>query len=352
MVNGLWVQPSELGDLADSEFAYEAARTASYILWALSGRKYPGVQMVTERYGPHIVPKNSWRTEPWDTSTYDRVREFAATVPPLTLVNTSFRLRGTPITEVHSVTYTDTGDVVNPDDYYIVDHTVLRFRSTILRDIEVTYSYGFPPPVAGKMAARDMAINFARLWGGLEDECTFPDRVQSVTRQGVSWVLLDNQDFIAQFRTGIYAVDLFLKSTNPDNARARAKVFVPGAPRGQRTTPKPLALAPSEYDVSTAISVTGDVTFTLADIDAEFLLSDPDFTPVVRVRSWGGKTSFDLNDDNIIPGAGTLTVEFPRDEIVSVIGTQNPGTYDLLGYNETTDAYTYVVSGNLQIVPV
>lgn len=351
MVNGLWVQPEELGDLADTEFAYEAARTASYILWALSGRKYAGVQMVTERYGAHIVPKNMWKSQ-WYSTTIDSVREFAATVPPLSLVNTSIRLRGTPVNEIHSIRIADTGEVLNPDTYYVVNHSLLRFRSTLLQNIEVTYSYGFPPPIAGKMAARDMAINFARLWGGHEEDCTFPDRVQSVTRQGVSWVLLDNQDFIAQFRTGIYAVDLFLKATNPDNARARAKVFIPGATRAEKTTVKPLVLAASQFDLSTAISVTGDTTLDLSDINAEFLTGDPDIVPVVRLKSWGGSKIRDLNDDNIIPGSGTLTIEFPYDEVVSILGTQDPGTWDLLGYNESTDTYTYVLSGNLQIVPV
>ena len=351
MANGLWIQPSELGDLADSEFAYEAARTASYILWALSGRKYAGVQMVTERYGAHIVPKTAWRAE-FSGSTLDAVREFAATVPALSLVNTAIRLRGTPVVEIHSVIDADTGEVVNPDEYYIVDHSLLRFRSTLLQDIEITYSYGFPPPLAGRMAARDIALNFARLWGGREDECTFPDRVTSVSRQGVSWVLLDNQDFIEDFRTGIYSVDLFLKATNPDNARVRAKVIVPGARRAERTTSKRPALASSVHDVSTAISVTGDVVLDLAALNAEYLVSDPDVTPVIRVRSWGGSKTFDLNNDNFDIDGSSLTVEFPYSEVVPVIGTRNPGSWDLLGYSTSTGAYTYILSGNLQIVPV
>lgn len=350
MTNGLWVQPEELGDLSTSEFALESARAASYILWSLSGRKYAGERKVTERYGAHIVPKTSWRPETWYSSTVDTVRMFAATVPALTLVNTSIRLRGTPITEIHSVTYADSGEEISPDLYYVVDHSLLRFHKTLIEDIEITYSYGFPAPVAGKMAARDMAMNFARLWGGDEDSCTFPDRVTSVSRQGVSWVLLDNQDFIENFRTGIYAVDLFLKATNPDKARGRSKVIVPGGTRAQRTTPKKLVLPESDLDVSVSLSEPGEVLINYAALDAVFLEIDPYVEPVIRIRSWAGRTSADLNNDNFTPQPGGLSVAFPYEDVVSTIGTKDPGTWDLLGYNEETETYIYIASGNLQIV--
>jgi hypothetical protein len=49
-MSNLWITPEELGDYAETEFAYEAAKSASYLLWSLSGRKYSGVTTVTERY--------------------------------------------------------------------------------------------------------------------------------------------------------------------------------------------------------------------------------------------------------------------------------------------------------------
>ena len=49
-MSNLWVTPDELGNYADSEFAYEACKSASGLLWAMSGRKYSGVTTVTERY--------------------------------------------------------------------------------------------------------------------------------------------------------------------------------------------------------------------------------------------------------------------------------------------------------------
>lgn len=64
----------------------------------------------------------------------------------------------------------------------------------------------------------------------------------SVSRQGVSYTILDNQEFIEELRTGLYVIDLFLKTVNPDNARRKSKVFSPDQPRARRYTPKALPL--------------------------------------------------------------------------------------------------------------
>ena len=49
MGTALWIQPSELGNYANTEYAQEACETASFLLWAMSGRKYTGEVTVTER---------------------------------------------------------------------------------------------------------------------------------------------------------------------------------------------------------------------------------------------------------------------------------------------------------------
>jgi len=48
-MSNLWITPEELGDYGNYEFSYEAAKAASNLLWAMSGRKYSGVATVTER---------------------------------------------------------------------------------------------------------------------------------------------------------------------------------------------------------------------------------------------------------------------------------------------------------------
>ena len=50
-MSNLWVDVNELGSTyAESQYAYDAVKTASYLLWGMSGRKYSGVTTVTERY--------------------------------------------------------------------------------------------------------------------------------------------------------------------------------------------------------------------------------------------------------------------------------------------------------------
>ena len=50
MASNLWVLPEDMGDFSYTEYSLEAAQTASNLLWAMSGRKYMGESIVTERY--------------------------------------------------------------------------------------------------------------------------------------------------------------------------------------------------------------------------------------------------------------------------------------------------------------
>jgi hypothetical protein len=92
--------------------------------------------------------------------------------------------------------------------------------------VDVTYTAGvdtIPPPV---MAAIDtLACEMDKADAG--EACSLPQRVTSVSRQGVSWTILDPQDFLTEGRTGLYAVDLVLSAYNRSSARARARVFSP-----------------------------------------------------------------------------------------------------------------------------
>lgn len=233
MANGLWVFPDDLGsDLETSDYAMEACEAASFLLWGMSGRKFSGLFNITERYLLQERP---------DEERYYLVPGLGLVVPKSINVLSEVRvsknivpLRGKPVKSITSITMVSTGDVVDPANYDLWDHSTIRFIGPIPGDIDVEYEYGTLPPTSGQMAARELARQFALLWGGRSDECSLPSRVTNVSRQGVSWVLLDQQDFINELRTGIYSVDLFLKTVNPDGARQRAKVFSPDVPRGRR----------------------------------------------------------------------------------------------------------------------
>lgn len=228
------IDPSDTQSLKDYEAALAACEFTSQTLWALSGRKYHTGTIATERY----VVDRSWispytLTPVRGTIIYDPDWGVHI-VDPYDWNNRRLRLDGTPVKNIGSVTSLNDGRVLDPTEYSVINRVFLQLNTLVPRGIEVSYTYGQEPPMAARMAARAMATQFFYLWSGREDECNLPDRVTSVTRQNVSWVLLDNQDFLDELKTGIYAVDMFLRSVNPDKARVKAKVFSVDMPRGRR----------------------------------------------------------------------------------------------------------------------
>jgi len=365
MTNNYWVQPEDLGDFAYTEYTDEAIRTASYLLWAMSGRKYTGVTTVTERYtctlrnnrmgpstktnSPVLFGGDVYNIPSGD---YDEYSELTADgMSP----DSRIRLRGRPVTKIHSIR-NRTGSVIDPANYYLVEHSTIHIKAGTPWtpcNTEVTYSYGTPVPAIGKMAARTLAIEFIKLWSD-DDTCALPQRVTSVARQGVSYTILDQQEFIQEMRTGMYVIDLFIKTVNPDGARRKSKVFSPDQPRARRYSPKPLVLtADPELDI---VSIKGaDATWnsTGADLDLSNLFPDTGWDPVVSLKNYSGSRSIDLGSDNISLnyGSGVVSITVPYDKINSALGMIDPGTWTLYATKTISGIENIVelASGNLQI---
>ena len=362
-MSNLWVTPDELGaPYADSEFAYEACKSASGLLWSMSGRKYSGITTVTERY----VCQNRIFRYGASTNTYQAVLldgaifnipadEFEGGVTDGLSPESRIRLRGRPVTKVHSIRRRD-GVVLDPSAYYLVDHSTVQAATGIPWtpcNLEITYSYGTYAPTMGRMAARTLAIEFVKLFEG-SDDCALPQRVTSIARQGVSYTLLDSQDFIEEMRTGIYMVDLFLKSTNPDKARAKARVFTPDVPRGRRYTPKPLRLGTSELDIEVR-TTGGTVTVPLEYIAAEFLIEEGDWVPNLIIRNYGQTRQLDLDQGavSIDEAAYDITFNVSYSNALSTLGMIDPGTYDLYASRPSvetpgTTETVLICSGNIR----
>lgn len=360
-MSNLWITPEELGTYADSEFSYEAAKSASNLLWTLSGRKYSGTTTVTERY---ICAGRSFRFGPshqnieaalieGDVYNYfsDDIDFYEDMTSDGQTSSSRIRLRGRPVTKIHTIR-SKTGSVVSPDKYYLVDHSTIQAvegAGWTPCNIEITYSYGVEPPTIGKMAARKLAMEFSKLWAG--DACDLPERVTSVSRQGVSYTILDNQDFIDELKTGVYEVDLFLRSVNPDRARARARVFTPDVPRARRNTPKPLQYGVSALDIAVPAGSTGSTNVSLSSLNALFILSNG-WSPKVYIRSYGGTKSLELT------GAATTTDPTPvavdvtdvsLSSNVATITTDNPhgffiGTEVVIADIDATFNGTYTIT--------
>jgi len=197
-------------------------------------------------------------------------------------------------------------------------------------------------------------MEFAKLWAG-DDECMLPQRITSISRQGVSYTLLDSQDFIDDLRTGLYAIDLFLKSVNPDKARARTRVFSPDVPRARRYTPKDLVLtANANFDISVVQNTPATWTSvgkTGADVSTFF--DGTGWTPVVTIRSSGSGKSLDIASSNIVVNNGNQSVSFTisYSDAKFVLGFVDPGTWTLYATKTVGGVTTVseIETGNLQI---
>lgn len=137
---------------------------------------------------------------------------------------------GRPIIEVHSVTID--GEVVDPADFAVSNRSAIRIAQTVRvpvirgkrADVEVDYTYGvYDLPEVMERAVAALAAEILAADTG--STCRLPERVTNISRQGVSWTLIDPQDFLDSGRTGVYEVDLAIKVMNPSKAKARARIF-------------------------------------------------------------------------------------------------------------------------------
>lgn len=247
MTSGLWITPSELGGTLSSDaMAEEACRLSSFILWALTGRKYGAVRTVTETY-ECACSKPSDRYMPY--------RLDGQVMPALLdgqMINatasscgcdgvsggrhTRLRLHGTPVRHVNFVRRDD--ETLDPGSYTVHNSGLLSLAGRSSDDVcglTVSYSYGTGIPGGGRLAAKLLSEEFLKSWSG-DEECRLPDRVTNVSRQGISFSVIDRQEFLDDLRTGILEVDMFLRAVNPERARKKTKVFSPDLPKSYRTT--------------------------------------------------------------------------------------------------------------------
>jgi hypothetical protein len=174
------------------------------------------------------------------------------------------RLRNNPVLSVDYLEYQ--GVKLAPTSYELYNRAVVRPTDGKCWDmctgIKIRYRFGQPPPVTGRRAAKVLADQFVRSWSG--EACKLPQRLTSITRQGISMTVLDSQDFLDQGKTGLYEVDLFLRAVNPSKATRRAKVYSPDIPRAARVSeyemlpePTDLVIIPGELFEYEFLNVPG-----------------------------------------------------------------------------------------------
>jgi hypothetical protein len=360
-----WIEKSEIGDWQYTEYADEAVQTASYLLWAMSGRKFTGTTTVTERY---VCAKRAYRLGA-SSKNYGAVLvtgdvfnipvndfdNYAELVADGLSPESRIRLRGKNVQQIHSVRNRE-GQILDPSSYYLVDHSVLQATAGVPWtpcNVEVTYTYGSPIPAAGKMAARTLAIEFAKLWSG-DDDCMLPQRVTSISRQGVSYTLLDSQDFIQELRTGVYAVDLFLKTVNPDGARKKSKVFSPDTPRARRYNPRSNVLTANEnYDLTVIKSSPATWTSTDTPADISIFFEEEGWEPQLILNNYSGSKSVEVPSSDITLNTEdeALSFSISYTNAYNALGIIDPGTWTLYATKTVggVENVSEIATGNLKI---
>lgn len=102
-------------------------------------------------------------------------------------------------------------------------------------EVIVDYTYGSPPPEMVKSAISTLQCELDKAFAG-DDTCRLPERVQSISRQGMDITVLDPQDFLENGKTGIVEVDLAISVFNPTKAKRRARVYSRQYLPGRRLT--------------------------------------------------------------------------------------------------------------------
>lgn len=221
-----WIEPEDTID-PTGPHTIRAIEAASWLLYKLTAEKYPGRLNVIEAYSDRSY--NSFLPSP--TVVGGQIYNTLSTG------SRKLQLRQTPVMKINSVSIG--GTILDPSKYqlrnnsYLVRTDLTFWNLSPVAEVIVDYDYGLNPPAAGKNAALILANEFIR-YHVYPSQCKLPERVTSVSRQNVSFSMLDPQTFLNEGKVGIYSVDLFISTANPGRARKQAKIFSPNRPNGER----------------------------------------------------------------------------------------------------------------------
>lgn len=117
------------------------------------------------------------------------------------------------------------GEVVDPAAYVVMyGRTLVRTDGgtwppcqdllappTAAGTFQITYERGVAVPIGGQIAAGILACELAKAACG-DSTCQLPQRIQTVTRQGVTVGFVDNFSGLEDARTGIWLIDSWVSS--------------------------------------------------------------------------------------------------------------------------------------------
>jgi hypothetical protein len=116
--------------------------------------------------------------------------------------------------------------------FYYVDNRSLVVRTDGKRwdscKLEITYIRGNTVPIGGQVAAGVLAVELAKA-ACRDSTCMLPQRIQTITRQGVTIAMLDAFDDVDKGHTGIWIIDSWMASVTKPPIQSR--VLSPDVPR-------------------------------------------------------------------------------------------------------------------------
>jgi hypothetical protein len=213
----------------------DAVIQASEIMFTLTGRQFLGTQTATVRPCMPCCCTSRCRCLPYR-------------------VNLGFW----PVTSVLNVWYdgeTQEPDLFHVDHYrYLVRNDGEAFPENRANNMwadtggdydnlsdgfvfEVEIEYGLQPPRLVQRATRDLACKLLTEFLCDSGDCEKDDRITSISREGVSYTLMDPIQLLRQGGgTGIYSVDLAVKTFNPSGLQSPTIVWTPDlSTSGHRT---------------------------------------------------------------------------------------------------------------------
>ena len=244
---------------ASDEQALDAIEIASYLLWLLSEKRFPGICEATVRpcsaswpetlhSRPDFAWDGGWAGGFWSTS-WGWARPWGwccnashtegscgcGSGPSKVL------LGHWPIREIISVEID--GSVLDPSEYEILDRRWLirmadadgnsqgwpccqRLDRQLGEDdtFGVTFKFGTAPPLVGKRACAAYAAQWARACAS-DDSCSLPPGIQSIARGGTRYDFIDPTVLAANGMTGVPEVDRWLAAERFGQKRQPA-VFI------------------------------------------------------------------------------------------------------------------------------
>lgn len=236
--------PEAIGDV-DIAQQQDAENLAVQVLWALSGRQF-GACPVQARPCPapcHSLQEISIGVPPygfsgsffpvWDGRNWRNVTcgcgpQCSWRAPNVVHLASRVAL---PVQEVVEVVIE--GEVLDDSEYQLEGDLLYRVSGNwppqdLTRPLDepgtwsVTYLRGTPPPAGSAKLVGLLAKEFLAACNG--GKCRLPRRVRSVTRQGVSYDMVDPVDIYQEGKTGIPEVDLWLSAVNPRHIMAAPEV--------------------------------------------------------------------------------------------------------------------------------